>query len=77
MGEDLDRLLSLIGKRFKIDLAKLNPDDDLFEKLRISSLQALELIGDLEKEFQVEIPDYELKTVRTARGIGTLIEKWR
>jgi len=73
---ELDKLMSLIGQRFKIDMAKLKADDDLFEKLGISSLQALELIGDLEREFHVEIPDYELKTVRTARGISQLIQKW-
>ena len=77
MSEHLDKLMGLIEKRFKIGLNKLKPDDDLFEKLGISSLQALELIGDLEREFHVEIPDYELKTIRTARGIETLIQKWQ
>ena len=77
MSQNLDKLMALIGQRFKIDLRKIQPDDDLFEKLGISSLQALELIGDLEREFQVEIPDYELKSVRTPKGLEALIQKWQ
>jgi acyl carrier protein len=76
MSDQLERLMDLIEKRFKFGRGKIAPDDDLFEKLGITSLQALELIGDLEREFQVEIPDYELKTVRTARGIEELVQKW-
>ena len=77
MSETFEKLMQLIAKRFKIDVKKLNPDDDFFEKLGINSLQALELIGDLEKEFHVEIPDYELKSVRTIKGLEELVQKWQ
>ena len=47
------------------DPQPLRPEDDLFSSLGIDSVQALDLLSELERTFQVEIPDYELQDVRT------------
>ena len=41
------------------------PDGDVFESLGVDSMQVLELLSELELEFDVEIPDYELRDVKT------------
>jgi acyl carrier protein len=67
------KLLELAAHRFKVDTAKLSPADDFFEKLGIDSFQAMELLTDIEGEFDVEIPDYELQGVNTFSGMAEVI----
>lgn len=67
------RLIELAAKRFQKDASLLAPEDDLFEKLGIDSFQSMELLTDLEEEFEVEIPDYELKGVTTFAGLAEVI----
>ena len=71
----LDKLQSLAVKRFGDAAGSLKPDDDLFETLGIDSLQALDLLTDLEEAFDVEIPDYELQGVNTLGGLADVIEE--
>lgn len=77
MDELLTRLTTLATARFGPAAASLGPDDDMFERLGIDSLQALDLLTDLEAAFDVEIPDYELQGVTTLRGLGAVIASRR
>jgi acyl carrier protein len=65
----------LAAGRFGARARALGPGDDLFEGLGIDSLQALDLLTDLEEAFGVEIPDYELQGVTTLRGLADLIRR--
>ena len=69
------RLLDLAAKRFGKDRASLTATDDMFDKLGIDSFQAMELMTDVEEEFDVEIPDYELKGVTTFVALAGVIGK--
>lgn len=73
MSTTIDTLLSLAAKTFGKDASALSPSDDFFEALGIDSLQAMDLLTDLEETFSVEIPDYELADVRTFEGLAELI----
>ena len=53
----------------------MRPDDDLFEALGIDSVQALELLSELELSFGVELPDYELAEVRSFADLAGKIEE--
>ncbi|MFO1464243.1 MAG: acyl carrier protein [bacterium] len=76
MNQDiLNQLVHLVAARFKVDEGQLHADDDLFERLGIDSLQALDLLGELEMKFGVEIPDYILKETSTFGGLAEAIEK--
>lgn len=70
-----ERLIALAAKRFKKDPAGIAAGDDIAEKLGIDSIQALDLLSELEMEFDVEIPDYELQEARTFGALAELIEK--
>ena len=72
-----DTLKNLAVQRFGDRAAALGPDDDLFDVLGIDSLQALDLLTDLEDAFDVEIPDYEVQGVTTLGGLAALIEARR
>jgi len=75
MSEHLARLRTLAIERFGPAAADLAPDADLFEVLGIDSMQALDLLTDLEEAFGVEIPDYELQGVHTLAGLAELLEQ--
>ncbi len=73
MNTTLDTLLGLAAKTFGKDPAGLTAGDDFFEALGIDSLQAMDLLTELEDTFSVEIPDYELADVRTFEGLAEII----
>lgn len=77
MSGSLDRLIQLACKRYQVDPLAVKPEDDVFEKLGIDSFQAVELMSELELEFDVEIPDYELQGVRTFVQLAATIDKRR
>lgn len=68
-------LMELAARYFNVDPTTLNGDDDFFQLLNIESIQALELLSELEMHFDVEIPDYELQGVVTFSALSALIEK--
>ena len=73
MSTTLDTLLNLAAKTFGKDASALSAGDDFFEALGIDSLQAMDLLTELEDTFSVEIPDYELADVRTFEGLAEII----
>lgn len=77
MNEVLDKLIALSAKRYGADPSTITPEDDIFDKLKIDSFQAVELMSELELEFDVEIPDYELTGVRSFGALATVIDKRR
>ena len=72
-----DEVIKLAATYFKVDGDTLKPGDDLFETLGIDSMQALDLLTELEMEFDVEIPDYEVRDVKTFEELAQLIARRR
>ncbi len=73
--DTLERLIALSARRFKLDPAKLAGAGDVFASLGVDSMQVLELLSELEQEFDVEIPDYELRAVKTFADLARVIDK--
>ncbi len=72
LEQTLEEILNLAATHFKVPRQQLAPDDDLFQKLGIDSMQALELLTRLEQHFGIELPDYEMQGVS---GFRTLAER--
>jgi acyl carrier protein len=77
MSDTTSRLIALAAKKFKQSPERLAPEDDFFAALGIDSVQALELLSDLEIEFDVEVPDYELQGVKTFAALARVIDDRR
>jgi acyl carrier protein len=77
MSDTTQRLITLAGNKFKVEVAKLKPEQDFFDALGIDSVQALELLSELEIEFDVEVPDYELQGVKTFAALAEVIDTRR
>ncbi|HKP63609.1 MAG TPA: acyl carrier protein [Polyangiales bacterium] len=71
----LERLVSIAATRFKKDVSTLAADGDVFESLGIDSMQVLSLLSELESTFGVEVPDYELREVRTFAQLAACIDR--
>jgi acyl carrier protein len=70
----VDAVLDLAAKHFKVRREDLAPTDDFFDKLKIDSLQALELLTRLENHFNVELPDYEMQGVTDFKTLAERIQ---
>ena len=75
MATTTDRLIALAAERFHKDPSLLAPDADVFESLGIDSIQVLSLLSELERVFDVEVPDYELREVRTFGQLAECIDR--
>lgn len=54
------------------NIAQLAPDQDYFDA-GLKSIQALELLAELEATFEVTLPDEEYAKVRNVDGLASLI----
>ena len=74
LEQTIEEILDLAAAYFKVPRQGLSPDDDFFKKLKIDSLQALELLTRLEHHFGVELPDYEMQGVADFRTLAERIQ---
>ena len=73
LEQTLNQLLTLASNHFQVPAGELKPDEDFFKKLKINSLQAMDLLTKLEQHFNVELPDYELQGVTNFRTLAERI----
>ena len=66
------RLVTLAESKYG---KKIAVDDDFFAALGIDSMQALELLSEIERTFDVEIPDWELAGVSTIAGLAEVVKR--
>ena len=75
MSEELiERVRKVIAasKRIPEDRVTI---DSAFEELGIDSMDAVEILFALENEFDISIPDEEVKTVRNVRQMAEGVER--
>ena len=71
----VEQLIQLSAKRFKVEPDTLDAKQDIFQSLGIDSMHVLELLTEVEMEFDVEIPDYELRDVKTFDELAACINR--
>jgi acyl carrier protein len=72
--ELIERICKVIAtsKRISVDTVTI---DSGFEELGIDSMDAVEILFALENEFDISIPDEEVKTVRNVRQMAEGVER--
>ncbi len=78
MSDDLiQRVLKVIATSKRIPLETVTIDSE-FQQLNIDSMDAVEILFALENEFDISIPDDEVRSVRNVRqmceGVAKLVE---
>lgn len=75
MSDDLiQRVLKCIATSKRIPLETVTVDSE-FEQLGIDSMDAVEILFALENEFDVSIPDEQVRNVRNVRQMCEGVEK--
>lgn len=74
IDQTTEEILGLAALHFKVPREQLEPGDDFYRKLKIDSLQALELLTRLENHFGIELPDYEVQGVTDFRTLAGRIQ---
>jgi len=72
--ELIDRVRKVIATSKRIPEERVTADSS-FEELGIDSMDAVEILFALENEFDINIPDEEVKTVRNVRQMVEGVEK--
>jgi acyl carrier protein len=75
MSDDtIQRVLKVIAGSKKIPAEKVTIDSG-FEELGIDSMDAVEILFQLENEFDITIPDDEVRNVRNVRQMAEGVER--
>jgi acyl carrier protein len=75
MSEELiQRVLKVIATSKRIPLETVTIDSE-FQQLGIDSMDAVEILFALENEFDISIPDDEVRSVRSVRDMCSGVEK--
>ncbi|MDY5964257.1 MAG: acyl carrier protein [Peptostreptococcus porci] len=73
-----ERIREIISEQLNIENPEiLKMDTNLLEDLDADSLDAVEIIMNIEEEFETKIPDEEIDNVKTIGDIISLIESNR
>jgi acyl carrier protein len=72
--ELIQRVLKVIAKSKRIPLETVTIDSE-FQQIGIDSMDAVEILFALENEFDISIPDDEVRSVRNVRDMCEGVEK--
>ncbi len=73
-GELNARVIAVIARMQKIPVDSVTLDKT-FEQLNIDSLDGINIMFEVENEFGIEIPDEEVRQIRSVRQMAEGIEK--
>jgi acyl carrier protein len=75
MSDELtERILKVIATSKRIPVEQVTIDSE-FQQLGIDSMDAVEILFALENEFDINIPDEEVRHVRNVRQMAEGVEK--
>ena len=72
---EFEKVRDIIAKQLDLDPETITMDSDLIEDLQADSLDIVELVMNMEQEFDAEIPDEELPNVKTVGDILRYLNK--
>ncbi len=70
----LQKIITILSKYTKADPTLINQDTVLTADLGLSSYDVVSLVTDFEDEFDIEIPDKDIKLFQTVNDIVNYIE---
>lgn len=69
-----DKLVEIIGNYVEVE-GTITPDSRFMEDLGFTSFDFMSMLGELEDEFDVEIDQQEVSTIRTVGEAAEYLEK--
>ena len=71
----LDKIKNLIAEQLYIDASEINEESKFVDDLGADSLDIVQMLIAMEKEFGVSFEDEEITEIKTVRDAVSLIEK--
>lgn len=71
----LERVKKIIAAQLGIDEKKIKPETRILEDLQADSLDMIEMITEIESEFNISISDEEIATLRTVKDVVDFCNK--
>ena len=72
---NFEKVCEIVAKQLDLEPASITMESRLIEDLHADSLDIVELIMDMEQEFDIEIPDEELPKIQTVGDIVSFLSK--
>lgn len=72
---NFEKVCEIIANQLDIDASEIKLESRLIEDLHADSLDIVELVMDMEQEFDVEIPDDSLVKMKTVGDFLSFLEK--
>ena len=69
-----EKISALMAEQLGIDKASITPESEIIKDLGADSLDVVEMLLDLEKEYGVEITDEQAADLKTVGDIVNLVE---
>jgi acyl carrier protein len=70
-----ERVIDIVAEQLGVDKEKVTPDTSFVNDLGADSLDTVELVMELEEEFDINIPDEEAEKIQTVGQAIQFIEK--
>jgi len=71
----LNKVIKIASKLNKQPIVEISVESRLREDLGLDSFDLVEMINDLEFEFKITIPDYEIEKIKTIKDIEDFINR--
>ena len=71
----LEKVKMILANQFDVEEDTITPETNILEDLSVDSLDIVDMLMSLEDEFDVEIPDEKIETLRTVADVVAYIEE--
>ncbi len=71
----LEKVKMILANQFDVEEDTITPETNIQEDLGADSLDVVDMLMSLEDEFDVEIPDEKIETMRTVADVVSYIEE--
>ncbi len=71
----LEKVKMILANQFDVEEDTITPETNIQEDLGADSLDVVDMLMSLEDEFDVEIPDEKIETMRTVADVVAYIEE--
>lgn len=71
----LEKIQAMLAEELSIPVAQVTPDAKIVDDLGANSLDVVELLSQLEDEFDIVIPDDDIENLVTVADVAEALEK--
>ncbi|MDO5713229.1 MAG: acyl carrier protein [Tissierellia bacterium] len=72
-----EKILSMIGEQFNVDVNDLTEDTNFMDDLNADSIELVELVMSIEDEFEIQVEDEVLEQLKTIGDVLDYIEEFQ